>query len=451
MIHKKILESFDAVPSNPFVVGRPVSPEEFVGREYVVNVALDCIRQNSHLAISGDLGMGKSSLLKYLAAPKAWHERNLKGELSKTVIIDLNCGDIMDVFTPSGFWKELLSNLKRRFEGNDLIQSMLEESLQKHEVNSSDLKKVLRQMIRTKKKFLVLLIDNYDVALKLNRNYTKEEREIFLRHMRVLLANTENLSTVVTSTQPLNEYDVPPIQGSPFYNVYLFERLKPLEENEVGALFSRFNNVPIKFWLFLLDINCLGGIILFLLDSLSIRELADGYPALLQKVLNLLYHTRFHNRRPFDFQSFKQDCIEQVDYILSSIWEVCTQKERQYLMCLTLSKPTIRAHNQFSGRAINNFLTQNQEIGDKLANRGIVNRKKQEDKGRELYDFNFLLLKWWVSLKIKSGQENDLIQELENVLFGISRGELEKLAGDLELVFSDQLMSIINSIASIKN
>ncbi len=117
-------------------------------------------------------------------------------------------------------------------------------------------------------------------------------------------------------------------------------------------------------------------------------------------------------------------------------------------MCLTLSKPTIRADHKHSRRAINNFLTQNQEIGYKLANRGIVNRKKPED--RELYDFNFLFMKWWVDLRIQSGQENDLIQKLENVLFGISRGELQKLAGDIELLVSDKLMSIITRLPVLK-
>ncbi|MGK7872631.1 MAG: AAA family ATPase [Xenococcaceae cyanobacterium] len=421
----RTINQINEIGANPFVVVGPVPPENFVGRKREIAIAFDQILNRSHLAISGDLGMGKSSLLQYLASPKAWHERNGEDELANAVIILLNCAKITP-FTPSAFWENILSSLQKKFEGNDLIEYMLKDSLEKNKVESSDLEKVLRQMKRLmEQQFLVLLIDNYDVALNPNKNYTEDEMIVFLSQMR-RQTQIENLSTVVTSTQPLHRYDVPPIGGSPFYYNYYFKRLEPLKDNEVNSLFAK---MPFE-----LD------------DKIrtNIREFADGYPVLLQRVLNLLYNTLSNTREPFDLKSFKKECIEQTDFILPHIWEVCTQVQRQYLMCLALSDSGIPASHQYSRRAIDNFLIHKQKIGDELANRGIIKRKTQGD--REFYEFKFLLMKRWGLLRIQCGQESDLIQELEDVFFGISRGQLEQLAKVMSALLNEQLMSIVTSM-----
>ncbi len=48
---------------NPFTPAQPVPPERFVGRIYEIDAACYQIHSRGHVAIWGDPGMGKRSLL----------------------------------------------------------------------------------------------------------------------------------------------------------------------------------------------------------------------------------------------------------------------------------------------------------------------------------------------------------------------------------------------------
>ena len=156
---------------NPFFIGGPVPPEHFVGRTSEVNAAFDQILNRSHLAIWGSPGMGKSSFLQFLDSSQSWGKRGLS--FSDAVIVYLNCTDI-NPFRPPAFWREVLSLLKDKSEGDASLQSEVDEILKKPTVEKSDLRRVLRK-IGQRNKFLLLLLDDYDAALRPNENYTESE------------------------------------------------------------------------------------------------------------------------------------------------------------------------------------------------------------------------------------------------------------------------------------
>jgi replication-associated recombination protein RarA len=60
---------------NPFYVGGPVPAKYFVGRTSEIRTAFDQISKRSHLALYGSPGMGKSSLLRYVASPEIWKQQ----------------------------------------------------------------------------------------------------------------------------------------------------------------------------------------------------------------------------------------------------------------------------------------------------------------------------------------------------------------------------------------
>ncbi|MFX1355537.1 MAG: ATP-binding protein, partial [Promethearchaeota archaeon] len=98
------------MPENPFFVGGPVPPDRFVGRTAESNEAYDQIANQSHLALWGSPGMGKSSLLRYLAeCPEAWQKRRL--DPTKAIIVSLHC-TALHPFTPPKFWRGVLSLLR---------------------------------------------------------------------------------------------------------------------------------------------------------------------------------------------------------------------------------------------------------------------------------------------------------------------------------------------------
>ncbi len=74
---------------NPFIVGKPIPPEHFIGRESLITTAFDQIHNRSHLAVWGGRGLGKTSFLYQLTLPKIW-QRYGQDRL-KAVIVPLNC------------------------------------------------------------------------------------------------------------------------------------------------------------------------------------------------------------------------------------------------------------------------------------------------------------------------------------------------------------------------
>ncbi len=86
---------------NPFVVGKSVLPEHFVGRESEIGVAFDQIYNRSYLAVWGGPGMGKTSFLELLTSTEIWQKYDL--DSSQAVIVRLSCENIVP-FIPSNFW-----------------------------------------------------------------------------------------------------------------------------------------------------------------------------------------------------------------------------------------------------------------------------------------------------------------------------------------------------------
>ncbi|MDQ2099140.1 MAG: hypothetical protein QQW96_16015 [Tychonema bourrellyi B0820] len=112
--------------SNPFNVGKPVPPELFVGRSYEIAAAFDQINNRTHFALWGGSGMGKTSFLELLASPQVWNKNGL--DPSQAAIVLLNCENIIP-FTPSGFWREVLSLMKDKLDSEPGLQGEIETLL----------------------------------------------------------------------------------------------------------------------------------------------------------------------------------------------------------------------------------------------------------------------------------------------------------------------------------
>jgi len=154
------------VSQNPFTVGQPVPPEPFVGRSRLIAKAFNKIFQpGGNLAIWGGSGMGKTSFLEKLKAPQTWQEEG--HDPSAAVIVLLNCLDI-DPFTASGFWRNILIRMKNKLSGHPELQETLDRLLAKGKNTKDDPIEILRQL-GDRDKFLVLLVDDYDAALRTRR------------------------------------------------------------------------------------------------------------------------------------------------------------------------------------------------------------------------------------------------------------------------------------------
>ncbi|MBW4644232.1 MAG: AAA family ATPase [Goleter apudmare HA4340-LM2] len=417
---------------NPFYVGGPVPPRYFVGRGSEVNIAFDQISNGSHLALWGGPGMGKSSFLRFIAEPQTWIDRQY--DHSQALIVLLNCSTI-NPFTPGAFWREILSKLREKVEGNVALRSPIEVILQQLSIQKSDVQRVLR-LIGQQQQFLVLLLDDYHAALVANANYTEEEMTNFLSEFRNLAINGEEsryLSTIVTSLRRLNELG-PEIKfnASPWYNHYLFQPLKPFTQNDVAS------------WFYLSD-----RITQELHDG--VHEVAGQHPALLQTAYYLLYNNLRTGQVP-EVEAFFRNFESATKHFLRDMWVFSSPDEQVLMMLIALSKLEGRLNRKRKydlGDMDLIFSQRNRELRD-LEERGLITYKVEQ--GKFAIAFTSSLMEWWVIKEIENSSTTTELVTREKVMLNLmSRKQAEKIKTVMVQVWEhqDTIQSIVGWVSKL--
>ncbi len=370
---------------NPYVVGKPASPTYFIGRSSEIATAFDQILSRSNLAIWGGSGMGKSSFLETLASPQAWRFRGY--DPSRAITVLLSCLNVTP-FTGQNFWREVFLVLKDQLGNDPDIQAEVIELIDRGETTKDCLRAVLRS-IGKKDKFLVLLIDDYDKALRTHENYTEQDIAVFLSDCRNLASHAKErqyLSMVVASMRRLNETKDLPLDGSPWYNHYLFQPLKPFTETEAAAL--------------------LGGLPMTPALREGIRDVADGNPALLQTAGYLLFRELRADRTP-DVDAFARDFQRAAEHYFQDIWNFSNEIEQTLLMLLALTHLNGRLLNKhYDLGDINIIFSQKERELIDLDERGVV--IYHTHNGKRHYRFASSLMEWWVIKEIENSDEEAL-------------------------------------------
>ncbi len=420
---------------NPFSVGRPSSPEQFIGRSSEINVAFDQISSRSHLAIYGSDGIGKSSLLQFVASPQTWTSR--KPNYSEAYIVFLNCTEILP-FKPTDFWREILELLKDKSDNNLELQSQINKELNKATIGQDSLRRVLKK-IGHEGKFLLLLLDEFDVALYSNENYSDAKIRRFLSTFRTLAVHREegqHLSTIVTSCQRLNKLS-PKItrSGSPWYNHYLFLPLLPFTEAEVNTLLNRMpkkddedededEETP--------DLQQ------------GIREITGGHPALLQNACFLL-HSYWRNQQNPDVDDFVRKFLSSTEHFFSDAWKISTQEEKMLLMLIALTRleGRLNRRRQYKLEGIDLIFSQMDQELRNLADRGVIQRSVKQNK--EVYAFSSSIMEWWVIKEIENSKDEAELEQRQKVLLNLSSKQVEQITTVMKQVWKNK--DVIKSFA----
>lgn len=412
---------------NPFTVGQTVPPERFVGRTAEINNAFDLILSRSNLAIWGGNGVGKTSFLEYLASPEVWQLRGY--DLSEAIIVYLNCFSISP-FSPESFWREILTLIHDQLEDEVSYDSDLDKLLAKAEVTQHDLRKVLRKIGR-QKQFLVLLLDDYDATLKPHSKYTADDIETFLNECRNLAYHWQEkqyLSTVVSSSRRLTEVG-PSLTGSPWYNHYFFQPLKPLTNNEVATLLSGMPMTP----------ELRDGIL----------EIAGGHPALLQNAGFILYSKRRSGVMP-DVETYARDFLTATEQYFLGTWQLASELEQTLLMLIALFnlKGRLQKNSYDLGDIGIIFSQKERELND-LEERGIIIRSIVEE--RPSYAFASSLMEWWVIKEIENSDDAALQQRQKVFLNLMSHKQLEEVTKTIETLWEhkDDIQSLVQWVGKL--
>ncbi|MDQ3819295.1 MAG: hypothetical protein M3362_16685, partial [Acidobacteriota bacterium] len=182
-----------------------------------------------------------------------WRKRNFP--IEKRVIITVDCSSILP-FSPDRFRQEILLELREQTLGAMELTGSILDLAYASNVTIRDLRRLLVSLGR-RGISLVLMIDEFDVALQPHETYSEAEMISFLHELRSIAHSTEGqyFSSVVVMrrkpTEILLPLPAPPpgsvlnsasssltssFLASPWYNHYFLVPLKLFDEAETRSL-----------------------------------------------------------------------------------------------------------------------------------------------------------------------------------------------------------------------
>ena len=220
---------------NPFWINGPVPPSRFIGRKREVRKTFSQLTGpgQGSVAISGPRCTGKTSLLRYIAAPEIAAGWDLTED--NALISFLDCQFVDHPFNATAFWRQVLNLLQPHLQ--DSMGEELQKLYQQEQISNADFEMILDALHKGGQR-LILLLDNFERLIRAQMANETVTRD-FLSQLRALInRRPRTLSLVVTTDKPLEELCQTIDFGgaSPFPNSFMSVRLKGFSDQEVNEL-----------------------------------------------------------------------------------------------------------------------------------------------------------------------------------------------------------------------
>lgn len=273
-----IVASAETLPiENPFAPHAPAMPTAFVNRDREVDLIFSHIRsaQRGNVAVNGPLGMGKTSLLRYVADPSVGERYGVSAPTFQLIAVDIQS---VTPFSADRFWRRVAQRLTRL--GNPGLLPAAQRMVDHGAVDVVDIEELL-DAIADEGMVLVLLLDEFEWALSADNAEAEATSRDFLAQTASLVRRSPRvLSLVVATTEPLPDVTrvIESWRGSPFATVFTSVTLKPLSLADTNQLLDRaLHDCAVRFTA---D------------DRVHLFDLSGGQPAALQAAAFALFHGR---------------------------------------------------------------------------------------------------------------------------------------------------------------
>jgi hypothetical protein len=265
-----------SLAENPFSPAVPADAGRFVGRDREVDLIFGHIlaSQRASVAVSGGLGMGKTSLLRYVAAPEV---RAAQGASDQVAVAYVDIQSIAP-FSAARFWQRV-GRLLQRDSGLGLAGTAA-VLVDRPEPDVVDLEEFLDE-VAAAGRALVLLLDEFEWALQADSLASEADSRNLLAQLASLMRRTPRVLSLVTATeQPLVEATkvIESWRGSPFATLFTSVALRPLSRGEADELVDRATSS--------------GGPHFSSDDRARLYRITGGVPAAIQAAAFSLYHGR---------------------------------------------------------------------------------------------------------------------------------------------------------------
>ncbi len=223
---------------NPFAPHSPAPPYAFVNRRREVNLLFSHIRaaQRGNVAVNGPVGIGKTSLLRYVADAEVAASYGVTPQQLILVYLDAQS---VSPFDADRFWRRIAQRLSR-LPGHGLDAAL--ERLQRREsLDVVDIEELL-DAVDEQGLALVILLDEFEWVLRVDSPAAEAVSRDFLAQTASLARRSPRvLSLVVATEEPLHEATrvIESWRGSPFATIFTSVTLRPLSPEDADALLER--------------------------------------------------------------------------------------------------------------------------------------------------------------------------------------------------------------------
>jgi hypothetical protein len=265
--------------SNPFAPHAPATTQTFVDRDREVDLIFGHVKalQRGNVAINGPLGIGKTSLLRYVAAAEVC--RSYGASPPEVAVVYLDTQSVTP-FSGDRFWRRVGQLLSRSPEVD--LAGPVARLLAREVIDVIDVEEFL-DTLGDQGTALVLLLDEFEWALQADNSEAAAESRNFLAQLASLARRTPRvLSLVVATEAALTEATrvIESWRGSPFPTIFTSVTLKPLGQVDADRLLElALQDQSVQF---------------SESDRQRLYALSEGLPAALQAAAFSLYHGLRH-------------------------------------------------------------------------------------------------------------------------------------------------------------
>lgn len=380
---------------SPFKASGPVPVEKvIVSQEKAKSVFGHLTYEGGSVAVYGDHGMGKSSLLCYIADPPAfWREKYFQNH----IFVAFNCPDTVSPFTPADFWYQTIRHLDRKVETGPIkekCQALLAQQKEGSKLNQHDFHDIL-DVAAEEGKHIVLVLDDFgDIIWKDSEHF--ETTRMFLQGLRSLITRYSNKANLVVATRcSLEELCKPmtDLRLSPFSNGFTGYRLQLFRDAEMDQLIQLIEETtqpPFSSE-----------------EAEYIRYLSGFHPQLAQIVADEIFDQRSGTNKPLDdLTPVGERFKSKARHVFESLWREAGRVERMLLMLITLQKLEGKLpKRRYDLSDIPVIFSQWERELIELADRGLLRRTKTDPPTWEIFSPIF---DWWVLKEIESADPEQL-------------------------------------------
>jgi AAA ATPase domain len=379
------------------------------------------------LGVYGERGMGKSTMLNYIANPPL---ELLGDEFQKHVFVSMNCQDTVSQPFFSDFWYQITKKLEIKLDLGP-IKSKCKILLKRYDegeaLTHNDFHEVLDVAAGSCKR-IVLVLDDFDCLIRTDLENLDVTRTFF-QGFRSLTTRDSNKANIVVATRVSLQELCKPLSApylSAFENGFTTERLRCFSEKELVQLLQRVEQ---------------AGQPLFSQAEVHYVAYLSGYhPQLAQIAAAIIFDQRIDLGAPLEQTTLEEIVGEQfkseVCFVFEALWQRATEIERLLLMLITLQTCQGKLlSGQYSLSDLPELFGERERELLELTQRGLLTRMQVNPP---LYNIFSPVFQWWI-LKELETSSHDYLNERRKVWGNlVTQKRAEQLGSVIEFLKSNR-------------